>query len=175
MLKGPVMEALSEKAIRELSPGLIAYAYRRVGQRQDAEDLVQETWYSALRSMPTFEGRSSLRTWLVTILSRRIAERYRRRRTYEPFEEEAHATLTSLPTENEIEKLDLELAAQVASSAFGSLSEVEQRAIELCDVNDEDRDRVAEDMGVTRGHLRVLLHRGRHKLEAALRAQGIAA
>jgi hypothetical protein len=28
-------------------------------------------------------------------------------------------------------------------------------------------------MGVTRGHLRVLLHRGRHKLEASLRASGV--
>jgi DNA-directed RNA polymerase specialized sigma24 family protein len=54
-----------------------------------------------------------------------------------------------------------------------NLTELERRAVTLCDVDDLDRDEASEAMGVTRGHLRVLLHRGRHKLEASLRAEGI--
>src|SRR5688572_33257006 len=79
---------ITPATIQELSPGLFAFAYRAVRQREEAEDLVQDTWISALRTVPSFEGRSSLRTWLVSILRRRIADRFRRDRPAEVLEEE---------------------------------------------------------------------------------------
>lgn len=160
---------ITPSTIEELSPGLFAFAYRAVRQREEAEDLVQDTWISALRTVPSFEGRSSLRTWLVSILRRRIADRFRRVRPSELLEEEKHA-LDAMPAE---ERLDAHEAASIAALAMGELTALERRAIELCDVQDLDRDEASEAMGVTRGHLRVLLHRGRHKLEASLVASGV--
>jgi RNA polymerase sigma-70 factor (ECF subfamily) len=46
---------------------LVAYCYRMTGSADDAEDLAQETLLRAWRSYGTFEGRSSLRTWLYRI------------------------------------------------------------------------------------------------------------
>ena len=46
---------------------LIAYCYRMTGSSDEAEDLAQETFLRAWRSYGTFEGRSSLRTWLYRI------------------------------------------------------------------------------------------------------------
>ena len=162
------VDVITSQVIRELSPGLLAYAHRRVGQRQEAEDLVQDTWLCALRSAPTFEGRSSLRTWLSTILRRRIAERFRRSRPWLLLEEED--TLT--PQHAQYDRLDLALAGSIANVALASLSEPERNAIALCDVQDLDRDEASQQLGVTRGHLRVLLHRGRSKLATSLRASG---
>jgi len=162
---------ITPNAIRELSPGLFAFAYRITRQREEAEDLVQDTWSSALRSAPSFEGRSSLRTWLVSILRRRIADRYRRAHRAELFEEDDYAYEAA----SSAEQLDAHIAASIATRAFSDLTGLEREAITRCDIQDEDRDEASEAMGVTRGHLRVLLHRARHKLELALKAHGVEA
>jgi RNA polymerase sigma-70 factor (ECF subfamily) len=57
---------------------LVQYAYARLGALDSAEDAVQETFLAAWRARGTFDGRSSLRTWLVGILRRKIADHYRR-------------------------------------------------------------------------------------------------
>jgi RNA polymerase sigma-70 factor (ECF subfamily) len=160
---------ITDHTIQELSPSLFAFAYRAVRQREEAEDLVQDTWISALRTVPSFEGRSTLRTWLVSILRRRIADRFRKVRRVEPLEEERIATGAGAAED----RLDAFEAAGIAAQAMDALTDLERRAVTLCDVQDFDRDEASESLGVTRGHLRVLLHRGRAKLEASLRAKGI--
>jgi len=162
---------ITPSAIRDLTPGLFAFAFRVVRQREEAEDLVQDTWSSALRSAPSFEGRSSLRTWLISILRRRIADRFRRSHPCELFEEEAYAHDDSPAND----QLDARIAANIATRAMSELTALEREAVTLCDVQDYDRDEACERMNVTRGHLRVLLHRGRHKLEMSLRRSGVGA
>lgn len=57
---------------------LTAFARRRLHQRADADDVVQETFLSLLKSLDSFRGESSLETWLFQLLRRRIADALRR-------------------------------------------------------------------------------------------------
>jgi len=58
---------------------LYRYALARVRKPEVAEDLVQETFLAALKARERFEGRSSMRTWLVGILRHKLLDHYRKR------------------------------------------------------------------------------------------------
>ncbi len=57
---------------------LYSFARSRLGDAETAEDLVQETLLNAWRSKDRFEGRSSEKTWLVSILRNKIIDYYRK-------------------------------------------------------------------------------------------------
>ncbi len=57
---------------------LYQYARSRVGNRELAEDLVQDAFLAALQSQGRFEQRAAIRTWLVSILRHKIVDHYRR-------------------------------------------------------------------------------------------------
>jgi len=58
---------------------LLSFVMLRVGDKQLAEDLVQETLVSAWKSRDTFKGDSSEVTWLVAILRNKVTDYYRKR------------------------------------------------------------------------------------------------
>jgi RNA polymerase sigma-70 factor (ECF subfamily) len=60
---------------------LLGYARARVGNGGAAEDLVQETYFAALRARKSFKGRSSEKTWLFGILKHKILDHLRSART----------------------------------------------------------------------------------------------
>jgi RNA polymerase sigma-70 factor (TIGR02960 family) len=72
-----------EAAFRELTEPhrreLQVHCYRILGSVQDAEDLVQETLVAAWRSLETFEGRASVRSWLYRIATNRCLNALRAR------------------------------------------------------------------------------------------------
>jgi RNA polymerase sigma-70 factor (ECF subfamily) len=57
---------------------LYRYARSRVADREHAEDLVQDTFLAALQSQNRFQGRATVRTWLLSILRHKIVDHYRR-------------------------------------------------------------------------------------------------
>jgi RNA polymerase sigma-70 factor (ECF subfamily) len=73
--------ALREDAsawLEQHGDALYGYARARAGTRELAEDLVQETLLAALQSRERFASRSSVRTWLFSILRHKIVDLYRR-------------------------------------------------------------------------------------------------
>ena len=65
-LKAGDREAFA-RLVDETSGHIYRVAYQILGDEQDAEDVLQETYIKAFHSLPNFEGRSSLTTWLYRI------------------------------------------------------------------------------------------------------------
>ena len=66
------------KWIDKYSDYLFNYAIVRVNNHDLAKDLVQETFFAGLKSAKNFEGKSTERTWLISILKRKIIDYYRK-------------------------------------------------------------------------------------------------
>jgi RNA polymerase sigma-70 factor (ECF subfamily) len=63
--------------VEEHGDVLYRYALMRVRNRDVAEELVQETFLSALRGWSDFAGQSAVQTWLISILRRKIVDHFR--------------------------------------------------------------------------------------------------
>ena len=66
--------------VADHGPAMYRLAYRLVGNRHEAEDLVQEAFRSAWKSRNLFRPDSGSRAWLSSILRRRVADHWRRPR-----------------------------------------------------------------------------------------------
>lgn len=58
---------------------LFKWALYKTSSRETAEDLVQETFFSAYKAYDSFEGKSSPKTWLFSILNNKIVDHYRKK------------------------------------------------------------------------------------------------
>jgi len=77
-LKAGDREAFA-KLVDMYSPMIYRLAYRMLGDAHEAEDVLQETFMNAYRHLDTFEGRSSLKTWLYRIGANQALMRLRKR------------------------------------------------------------------------------------------------
>lgn len=71
-------QAEFHRLVDEHSASLYRMAYRLIGDRHEAEDMVQEAFRSAWKSRGSFELGRGDRAWLASILRRRIIDRWRR-------------------------------------------------------------------------------------------------
>ena len=78
-------EAAFQSLIQRYHGPMFRLAMNYVGDRGVAEDVVQESWLTCLRSLDRFEGRSSLKTWLFGILVNVARSRRRKESRILPF------------------------------------------------------------------------------------------
>ena len=57
---------------------LVSFARRRLAQRSEAEDLVQETFLGLMRSLPRYDPNRSLETYLFAILRNKLSDHFRK-------------------------------------------------------------------------------------------------
>ena len=101
------LEALKAGNREAFASGHIYHvALQILGDEQDAEDVLQETYLKALRSLPTFEGRSSLMTWLYRIAVNEALMAVRRRKPQALSVEEPDPDLGGEAESQEMEIVD---------------------------------------------------------------------
>ncbi|MEO7939054.1 MAG: sigma-70 family RNA polymerase sigma factor, partial [Burkholderiaceae bacterium] len=74
---GASSAAISAQALIAIRSDMMRFAKLQLGNRETAEDMVQDAIEAALRNLSSFSGRSSLKTWVFTILKNRIIDHFR--------------------------------------------------------------------------------------------------
>lgn len=164
---------------------LFGYALLRVRDRHAAEDLVQETFLAALKSIAAFRSESSPRTWLVGLLRHKIADYYRRRSRQpraEPLDEsdplidswfDRKGAWIKWPGAREFDPAELHQRADfwaVFESCLRALPGRLGEAFTLKVIDGRTPDEVCKVLSITPTNLWVGLHRARARLRACLEA-----
>jgi RNA polymerase sigma-70 factor (ECF subfamily) len=170
-------------------PTLVRLATMFVRDSTIAEEVAQDGWMGVLEGLASFERRASFKSWLFSIVTHRAKTRGERERrtvplsTLQPPDEAAEPAVDpsrfkangmwAAPPERWDEQTPERLALQresmeVIGRTMGEMPENQRLVVTLRDVEGLDSGEVCNILGITEANQRVLLHRGRSKLRAAL-------
>ena len=157
-----------QDVVRDLSPGLSAYLERMVGDPATAEDLLQESLIKISKGLSTFEGRSSLKTWAYTIVTRVAIDYFRR-----PDQQRSMVQLddTQEPWDPTAELSEVFIVDEMNAcirEVIDSLPEDYRAALVLHDLEGLTAQETAEVCGTSLATAKARIHRGRKRLEKEL-------
>ena len=187
-------ERAFDDLVRAWSPLMLRVAHGFVSTDASAQEVVQDTWLGFIKGLGTFEGRSSLRTWAFRILVNIAKTRGVKEHRVTPLSSlapDSDAGPTVDPSRfrdaddqypggwtpaGKPQRWDTDpeggvLRGEVrvlVSAAVDTLPERQREVIVLRDVHGFESDEVCALLAITAENQRVLLHRGRAKVRAAL-------
>lgn len=165
-----------------------------VRDRAAAQEVVQDAWVAVLRGIDRFEGRSSLRTWIFSILVNLAKTKGMRESRTVPFasladdpdageptvpaerfrpEGDAWAGHWATPPEDWDEPLERLMSAEVRAElarAIAQLPDMQRCVVSLRDIEGWSAEEVCNVLDLTETNQRVLLHRARSKLREMIDA-----
>jgi RNA polymerase sigma-70 factor (ECF subfamily) len=186
-------EAVFAWVVRAWSPTMLRVARAHVSTQESAAEVVQDAWLAVIKGLGTFEGRSSLKTWTFRIVVNLAKTRGVKEKRSSPFSsllpEDEGPTVDPSRFQSAAEANPYAWAAGAAPEPWsagpeGSLLRAETRAllaraidglperhrvvITLRDVEGLPSEEVCELLDVSPENQRVILHRSRAKVRAAM-------
>jgi RNA polymerase sigma-70 factor, ECF subfamily len=167
-----------DEFIKEALPhedALYNYALKISGNSDDAQDLVQETYYKAYRHFDKFQAGTNSKAWMFMILKNSFINDYRKSKRepfildYEQIQNFYDNVKSDRAQENNLDKefyndlLDDEL-----TTAIDQLPTKMREVFLLCDLDGNSYEETAELVGCPVGTVRSRLHRARHMLQETL-------
>ncbi len=172
-----------EKWVEQYADMLYRYTLVRVKDPDVAEELVQTTFFAALKSQHTFAGKSTEKTWLFGILKHKTMDHFRAAKKNinldlsDPegdsiqFDPMGHMVPPpnnwNLNPEKAVENKEL---AQVLAKCLNGLSEKFHRIFVLKEIEGLSSEEICKEFGVKPTNLWVMLHRARNQLKLCMEA-----
>ncbi len=154
---------------------LYNYTITRVSDKEIAQDLVQDTFLAGLKSMKNFKGEASERTWLISILKRKIIDHYRKinsnkgkaevrisynddsesegdwleERVADPFDKTAEDSMQNAELGNAIH------------NCLGKLPQKQANVFKLKTILGYETEVICNELNITASNLWVIIHRAR--------------
>ena len=170
--------------VERYNGSMLGLALSFVPSRAVAEEVVQDTWLAVLRGLAAFEGRSSLRTWMFSILVNRARTTGSREQRSIPVADTGPVVDAarfgpdgrwSAPPEHWIEEAEdrIEAAklADLLRAGIAVLPGRQREVVLLRDVEGMSSAEVCQVLAISEANQRVLLHRGRGKLRQFLETE----
>jgi RNA polymerase sigma-70 factor (TIGR02943 family) len=187
-----------EKWIDSYADYLYSFAYNRFSDEETAKDLVQETFLSALKAREGFKGEASEKTWLVSILKRKIIDLYRKNATHpqQSFEESEQYKIayshyftesgfikgewnkTTAPKpwnvseKNSIEQKEFK---HILAQCLGKLPKVWSSVFALKYLEEEESENICKELEITSSNYWVIMHRAKLQMRECLEKNWIKA
>ncbi len=170
---------------------LYAFACARLSDKTVAEDLVQETFLSALKSVNTFRLEVSERNWLYAILKNKIIDHYRktakqsftdltalteRIETY--FEDDGHWKESQRPDKWQVVQLERIETAEfqaIFEQCKQKLNELQNAVVSLKFLEEKESDEICKELEISASNYWVILHRAKLQLRKCLEKNWFAA
>jgi RNA polymerase sigma-70 factor (ECF subfamily) len=164
--------AAFEEMVRRTSRLVFARLYLETGDRQRAEDLLQETLLAAFRSLPSLTDARGFRSWLLTIAQNLAIDALRRDRRQKRLGpergEESSLKNVAGNSPGPAEEAEREEMREKVLAVLRSLPEEYRLPLTLRYIGGADYETICTQLGLTNGSLRGFLHRGMKLLRAEL-------
>jgi RNA polymerase sigma-70 factor (ECF subfamily) len=169
--------------IEDYTSPLLTWAKYKVSDDELARDMVQETFLAAYQSFEKFKGESTPRTWLFSILNRKIIDHYRTRvKQHSSYGLEPHATSRffdeeggwlpeSTPTHwdyDEEHLLDNNDFNLVLKLCIDLLPDVWKSCVQLKYIDDRKSDEICQELGISPTNYWQILHRSKLQLRGCI-------
>jgi RNA polymerase sigma-70 factor (ECF subfamily) len=170
------------KWIELYSDYLFNYTISRVSDREIAQDLVQDSFLAGLKSMKNFKGEASERTWLISILKRKIIDHYRKINSNKG---KAEVRINYNDSESEGDWLEERVADPYDKTAEDTLQNTELGdAINNCleklpkkqadvfkmkTILGHETEAICNELNITASNLWVIIHRARTAMAGCLK------
>lgn len=167
--------------IQLYSDYLFNYTISRVNDRDIAKDLVQETFLAALGAMKNFKGEANERTWLTSILKRKVIDYYRKinsnkgkaevRINFSDEENEGDwlETKVSDPFDKTAEdKMENEELGLVIHECMSKLNTKHAEVFKMKTILNMETDDICNELNITPSNLWVIIHRARTAMAECL-------
>lgn len=170
-----------EQVVSEYQNIMISVARAIVGEAF-ADEVVQDAWISAIKALPKFEARSSLKTWLLHIVSNGAKSRVRRENRHssldegwqaispDKFDNSGHRYDDVLPWEQATPEAMLanDQLQAIIEESFQQLPAQQRAALSLYDIEGIEMKEICNILDVSASNVRVLLHRARTTLHQCI-------
>lgn len=169
------------------SDALFGWAYHKTSSKEVAEDLVQETFLSAVKGFKNFKQNSQPKTWLFAILNNKLIDHYRKKAKSATlankgaelkFINQTNSFFDShdnwLPSakdvawEEEVHLLDDEEFRGIMENCVGNLPDKWQLAIISKYLSDKSADQICQEMKVTQSNYWQIVHRAKLMLKKCI-------
>ncbi len=161
---------------------LYNYTISRVNNHEISKDLVQETFFAGLKAMKKFQGKASERTWLISILKRKIIDHYRKINSgkgkaevkmnfYSEGDREGEWIEERVPSnwnsdvEKSIENTELN---EVLQKCINKLPEKYEMVFRMKTLQQFDTEEICKELQITSSNLWVIIHRARTQLRKCM-------